>query len=618
VSRARAQACAAPCRRVPVAGRADLQLGLQLGFVKTNGDGAAGPGDHRALDHAGLVLHQRLGAGGIRHPRLLGGVQLTPGGAFAVDQGFPAVLRQPLLQQLGADALFFEVVKLHSLVLGIEPGARLFDRGAVDDAVDGEGFGCRSHGRDDATSWREQGRALEKEMAGDPACCWCLWATMRAAMTQDFTTLQQWLDHCEQLHPVTIDMGLDRVRQVAQRMGLQLNCPVITVAGTNGKGSTCAMLEAILREAGYKTGVYTSPHLVHFEERLRLDGQAVDGAVLVPAFARVEAARLQGEPVSLTYFEFSTLAILSAMQHSAPDVVVLEVGLGGRLDAVNIIDTDCAIITSIDVDHTALLGKDRETIGREKAGIMRAGKPVVVSDPMPPASVLEHAQALGADLWRVGVDFNVSGDKQQWAWAGRGRRYSGLAYPALRGANQLVNAGGVLAALAALRDQLPITAQAVRNGFAFVDLPGRFQIVPGQPTLVLDVAHNPHAASALALNLDAMGFFPTTHAVFGVMADKDLDAVLAPMRPLIDVWYFTDLPIERASKAADVQAHWQAGNTRKDVTSSTYTDPQSALDAALKAAVPTDRIVVFGSFYTVGGVLQHGVPRLQAQHLPTS
>jgi dihydrofolate synthase / folylpolyglutamate synthase len=430
------------------------------------------------------------------------------------------------------------------------------------------------------------------------------------------TTLPEWLAYCEHLHPKNIDMGLVRVRAVAQRMQLKFDCPVITVAGTNGKGSTCAMLESILGQAGYKTGVFTSPHLVRFEERLRLSGEPVDAARLVAAFADVESARSQNGPdISLTYFEFTTLAILQVMRHSALDVVILEVGLGGRLDAVNIIDADCAIITSIDLDHMELLGNTREAIGYEKAGIMRTGRPVVVSDPMPPQSVLDHALEVGADLWRVGQDFNVSGDKQQWGWAGRGRRYSGLAYPALRGANQLVNAAGVLAALSALRERLPVTAQAVRNGFAFVELPGRFQIIPGQPTLVLDVAHNPHSVAALAANLDAMGFFPTTHAVFGAMADKDLDPMLARVNPLIDRWYFTDLPTARAASALELQTRWQAQNTRKDTLASTFADPMLALQAAIDSADPTDRIIVFGSFYTVGGVLQHGVPRLQAKHL---
>jgi dihydrofolate synthase/folylpolyglutamate synthase len=342
----------------------------------------------------------------------------------------------------------------------------------------------------------------------------------------------------------------------------------------------------------------------------------VGSAELVAAFVRVEAARgLDDDEISLTYFEFTMLAMLDVMRRSALDVAILEVGLGGRLDAVNIIDADCAIITSIDLDHMELLGDDREKIGFEKAGIMRTGRPVVVSDPLPPQSVIDHALEVGADLWRFGADFNFSGDKQQWGWAGRGRRYGGLAYPALRGANQLLNASGVLAALAALRERLPVTAQAVRNGLAMVELPGRFQVLAGQPSLVLDVAHNPHAVAALAANLDAMGYYPTTHAVFGAMADKDLTLMLARMAPLIDRWYFTDLPTPRAANGAELHARWQAAGPRKDVTASVHTDPQQALDTAIAAADPADRIIVFGSFFTVGGVLAHGTPRLQAKHL---
>ncbi|PQA79780.1 bifunctional tetrahydrofolate synthase/dihydrofolate synthase [Limnohabitans sp. TS-CS-82] len=437
------------------------------------------------------------------------------------------------------------------------------------------------------------------------------WATI-----QTMNSLDSWLAHCERLHPKNIDMGLDRVRVVAERLNLHFDGPVITVAGTNGKGSTCAMLEACLLQAGYRTGVYTSPHLVHFQERCRIHGETVQPDDLLPHFARVEAARVQdGDEVSLTYFEFTTLAILSLMASSQLEVAILEVGLGGRLDAVNVIDADCAVITSIDLDHMEFLGNDRETIGREKAGIMRTGRPVIVSDPVPPQSVLDHALEIGADLWQFGKDFNFTGDKQQWGWAGRGRRYSGLAYPALRGANQLVNASGVLAALEALRTRIPVTAQAIRNGLAMVELPGRFQIVPGQPALVLDVAHNPHAVAALTANLDAMGFYPTTHAVFGAMADKDLAPMLARLGPLVDRWYFCDLPTPRAASAEQLQAQWQATQTRKDVQASTHANPQAALQAAVAAADPTDRIVVFGSFFTVGGVLAEGVPRLDAPHL---
>ena len=415
-------------------------------------------------------------------------------------------------------------------------------------------------------------------------------------------------------------MGLERVSEVARRMALRFDCPVITVAGTNGKGSTCAMLEAIALQAGYRTGVYTSPHLVHFEERCRIHGEIVGASDLIAHFEAVESARTQnGNEVSLTYFEFTTLAILRLMSHSLLDVAILEVGLGGRLDATNIVDADCAIITSIDIDHTEYLGPDRDSIGREKAGIMRTSRPVVVSDPMPPQSVIDHALEIGADLWRLGKDFHFAGDKQQWSWAGRGRRYAGLAYPSLRGANQLMNACGALAALEALRDRIPVTAQAVRNGLAMVELPGRFQIVPGQPTLVLDVAHNPHSVAALTANLDAMGFFPTTHAVFGAMADKDLGPMLAKVAPLIDRWYFTNLATPRADTAAALQQKLHAvqmvAGSRRDVTSTLHADPMQALQAAVAAADPADRIVVFGSFYTVGGVLINGTPRLHAKHL---
>jgi dihydrofolate synthase/folylpolyglutamate synthase len=427
-------------------------------------------------------------------------------------------------------------------------------------------------------------------------------------------TLDDWLAHCERLHSKPIDLGLARVAQVRDALGLRFAVPVFTVAGTNGKGSTCAMLESILTQAGYRVGVYTSPHLVRFEERLRLQGQTVEASALLPHFEAVEAAR--GD-VALTYFEFTTLALLHCMSrqsgHAALDAAVLEVGLGGRLDAVNVIDTDCAIVTSIDLDHQDLLGRDREAIGFEKAGIFRAGKPAIVGDPVAPASVLAHARAIGADLWQSGLDFNVQGDRQQWSWSGRGKRFHALAYPALRGANQLINAAGVLAALEAMRDCLPVPAQAVRSGLAFVELPGRFQIVPGQPTLVLDVAHNPHAASALALNLDQMGFYPRTHAVFGAMADKDLPGLVKPLRVVVDAWYCTALPTPRAASTQTLTDTIAAQAPHAPCTA--HADPGAALSAALAAADPTDRILVFGSFYTVGGVLQRGLPRLATAHV---
>jgi dihydrofolate synthase/folylpolyglutamate synthase len=448
--------------------------------------------------------------------------------------------------------------------------------------------------------------------------------------------LADWLAYAERIHTTEIELGLTRVAQVWSRMGATLGTPVgkaelldnvpvvFTVAGTNGKGSTCAMLEQILLAAGYKTGVYSSPHLLHFEERCRLLGEPIGAAMLLSHFEAVERAR--GD-ISLTYFEFTTLAIMSAMAEASLDAVILEVGLGGRLDAVNIIDTDCAIITSIDLDHMDYLGPDRQAIGREKAGIARTGRPLVVSDPQPPQSVLDHAGAVGADLRLFGRDHNYAGDRQQWSWAGREKRFNALAYPSLRGANQLLNASGALAALEAVRHRLPISAQAVRVGLAHVNLPGRFQIVPGQPTLVLDVAHNPHAAATLAVNLDQMGFFPKTHVVWGAMADKDMAGMVKAVRHLVDAWYCCNLPTPRAANAEQLAqivhamlsqpAASNAVSAMPVPSISTHADPMAALHAALAAATPTDRIVVFGSFYTVGGVLHEGLPRLNAPHVQT-
>ena len=427
------------------------------------------------------------------------------------------------------------------------------------------------------------------------------------------TTLDEWLARCERMHPTEIDLTLDRVLKVKERLGLRFTAPVVVVAGTNGKGSTCAMMESIALQAGYRVGLYSKPHLVHFEERCRVDGRMVDAADLLPHFSAVEAARGN---VSLTYFEFTLLAIARLLAARPLDLVILEVGMGGRLDAVNAFDNDCAIITSIDVDHVEYLGPDRETIGREKAGVMRTGRPVIVSDPMPPQSVLEEAARIGADLRRFGHDFNYAGDKLQWNWAGRSQRFNALGYPALRGANQLLNASGVLAAFEALRERLPVTAQAVRTGFALVELPGRFQIVPGQPTLILDVSHNPHAVATLARNLDQMGFFPRTHALFGAMRDKDLPAILAKMAPLVDAWYFTDLPAQRAARALDLAAAYAALDVKGPGAGAVtcHATPSSALAAAMERADPADRIVVFGSFYTVGGVLEGGLPRMSAKH----
>lgn len=428
------------------------------------------------------------------------------------------------------------------------------------------------------------------------------------------TTLNDWLIRLESLHPKAIDMGLERVAAVGCVLKLQFDCPVITVGGTNGKGSTCAMLESMLLQGGYHVGLYTSPHLICFNERARVDGELLTDEAFCASFAAVEAVR--GD-VSLTYFEFTTLAILHYFAGAGLDAVILEVGLGGRLDAVNIIDADVAIVTSVDLDHIDYLGDTREKIGAEKAGIFRAGRTAICSDPSPPASLIAHAAAIGADLWRFGQDFNYSGDKQQWNYGGRSQRRSALAYPSLRGANQLLNASAALAALEALRLRLPLGAQEVRTGLVLVDLPGRFQVLPGRPAVILDVAHNPHAAATLAQNLDNMGFHPYTYAVFGAMADKDIAGVLTQLKVRIDHWCLCDLPSQRAASAAAIAALLAQSGTSApaeldaEFTIQCFASPEKAFLNAISRAGENDRIVVFGSFLTVAGAL---VARKSALH----
>ncbi len=419
------------------------------------------------------------------------------------------------------------------------------------------------------------------------------------------TTLPQWLALLESRHAeIHINMGLERVRTVKERMALAFSCPVVMVAGTNGKGSTCAMLESILLRAGYKVGLYIKPHFLDFNERARVNGELASDAMLIASFNAVET--LRGD-IDLTYFEFTTLAILHLLAGAGMDVVILEVGLGGRLDAVNVIDADVSIVTSVDIDHTDFLGSTREGIGFEKAGIFRAGKPAICSDPVPPASLVAHAEAVKADLWLLGRDFNYSGDKQQWNYGGREQRRNSLAYPSLRGANQLLNASAALAALEALRLVLPVGAQDVRGGLVMVELPGRFQVLPGRPTVILDVAHNPHAASALGQNLGNMGFHPYTYAVFGVMQDKDIAGVVAPLAQYVDHWCLTELPSPRSAKAEDLAALVSALPVAPagldERSAKVFADPGAAFANAMSRAGENDRIVVFGSFLTVAGVM---------------
>jgi dihydrofolate synthase / folylpolyglutamate synthase len=417
-----------------------------------------------------------------------------------------------------------------------------------------------------------------------------------------FNNLNEWLSHLETAHPVGIDMGLTRINRVRDFLGLHFTCPVITVGGTNGKGSTCAFLESILMAAGYRVGCHTSPHLLSFNERARINSQMVSDAQLLQAFSEVEEARCRiSDAPTLTYFEFTTLAIMDLFANANLDVVILEVGMGGRLDAVNIVDADCAIVTSIDLDHMAYLGNTREAIAFEKAGIFRTKASAICGDPLPPQTLIDHANAIGTDLWLMGRDYSFEGDKQQWGWHGRGKRFSGLSYPALRGANQLLNASAVIAALMAIHERLPVSAQDIRNGLALVELPGRFQVLPGKPTVVLDVAHNPHAAATLAQSMEAMAYHPYTYAVFGAMSDKDIDGVLKPMIDLVDYWYCTDLPTPRAASAKDLAKRIQGMGKEALI----FSEPGKAFQSALDKASEGDRIMVFGSFYTVAGVMAY-------------
>ena len=417
------------------------------------------------------------------------------------------------------------------------------------------------------------------------------------------TTLNAWLAHLEAAHPVVIELGLKRVGTVRDRMAIKFDCPVIIVGGTNGKGSTCAMLESILMQGGYRVGLYTSPHLIHFNERARINGVSVTDQEFVDSFQSVEVARKE---ISLSYFEFTMLGCMKIFADARLDVVILEVGLGGRLDAVNIFDADVAIITSVDIDHVEYLGNTREAIGFEKAGIFRTGKTAICSDPQPPQTVIDHAREIDADLWLFGRDFNYAGDKLQWNYAGRQQRRNSLAYPSLRGANQLLNASAALAALEALKDRLPLGAQEVRNGLVMVDLPGRFQVLPGKPTVVLDVAHNPHAAATLQQNLGNMGFHPFTYAVFGAMVDKDISGIIQQLKDQIDHWCVTDLPLPRAASAEYLkdQLIEQSVLNDKEKSIQTFDDPAAAYNYALSKAGENDRIAVFGSFLTVAGVIQ--------------
>ncbi len=412
-------------------------------------------------------------------------------------------------------------------------------------------------------------------------------------------TLAGWLEFIGRQHPQAIALGLERVQEVLARMGARIACPVITVGGTNGKGSVCATLDSILRASGRRVGMYTSPHLLRYNERVQIDGAEARDQALGESFAAVEQAR---GGVPLTYFEFGTLSALWLFARESLDVVVLEVGLGGRLDAVNVVDADCAVITGVALDHMDLLGDTREAIGREKAGILRSARPAVVADPDPPSSVLREAERIGAQVMLLGRDFGYRTQANQWDYWGPAGKRAALAYPALRGAAQLRNAAAALAALDALRERLPVAMQEVRRGFAQVVLPGRFQVLPGRPQVILDVAHNSEAARTLAANLAAGGYANETVAVFGMLRDKDVAAVARAVAPGITRWHLASLGGARGASARDLARLLAAAGVVAPCRE--HETPAAAFAAARIEAGENDKIVVFGSFLTVAEVMQ--------------
>lgn len=432
-----------------------------------------------------------------------------------------------------------------------------------------------------------------------------------------FNTVSQWLAWQETLNPREIELGLERVAQVHARLGLvQFSPVVITVAGTNGKGSCVALLSAILTAAGYRVGAYTSPHLLRYNERIRLNETDIDDATLCRAFQRVDDARRE---IPLTYFEFGTLSALQIFAEAGVEVMILEVGLGGRLDAVNIVDADVALITSIGIDHTDWLGHDRDSIGREKAGILRAGKPLVCGDAQPPAVIISMAAGLHSPVDLLQRDFSYQHHNGSWSWTGRARHYEALPLPVLAGEQQLRNAASVLAVLERLQDRLPVPETHICNGLQRLRLAGRLHIIGQAPLRVLDVAHNPQAAAALAQALPTLikqqlvsqqdnqqqakpppHSGAKVHAVLGVLADKDIAGIVAALAPVVDDWHVAPLPVPRSASVDQIRAALQAGGI--DVVQ-VYDSITGAYNDVLARAGAQDCILVCGSFYAVAEVL---------------
>ena len=415
-----------------------------------------------------------------------------------------------------------------------------------------------------------------------------------------FNSLDQWLSWLETAHPTKIDLSLTRIRKVAERMGLLTPpFPVIMVAGTNGKGSSVAMLESILSAAGHKTGTYTSPHIHRYNERIRIGCQEAEDQDIVDAFAQIDAAR---EEISLSYFEFGTLAALQLF-HTAPvDIAILEIGLGGRLDASNIIDADVALITSIDIDHTTWLGDTREEISLEKAAIARVGKPVVCADPNPPENMQTFLAELGAIYYQSGDEFKLDIHADHWDWQGMDQHWEALPFPALSGEHQIYNAAGVIAVCRVLPEKYRPDRQTIENSLRSIALPGRFErFFQGddeqQLEVILDVAHNPAGISVLA---DVLGDRPVTgrtFTIFGVMADKQIPQMLQALNRCTDEWIITAPQYERALPAQELTA--ALADILPNVRMATFNQVSQAVEAVEKLAEKGDRLVVTGSFYTV-------------------
>ena len=436
--------------------------------------------------------------------------------------------------------------------------------------------------------------------------------------------LKDWLLYLETKHPKAVDLGLERVQKVRQRLGLNPRFPLVVVGGTNGKGSVCAMLESMLHAAGYVVGCYTSPHLVDYNERVRVGRRQLSDELLCLAFERIERAsnpahltqaidtgsQDNNEPseISLTYFEFGTLAAMQCFIDQGVDVAILEVGLGGRLDAVNVFDHDCAIVTNVDMDHMEYLGDTREKIAFEKAGIFRAGVAAIFGDADAPPVIRTRAQQVGAKLRCLGEQFSFTADEQQWNYYSECGARSALPYPALRGIFQLHNACAALAALDTLKDTLPVSMAAVRLGLAEVVLRGRFQVVPGKPMLILDVAHNPHAARSLAVTLASMPPCQTTFAVFSMLADKDRMGVVRALNEQVDVWLVAGMSVPRGAAASEL-----AKDLKVRGSVLLFETVADALQHACHKALENDRIVAFGSFHTVAEVMRavSAVPNLR-------